>query len=262
MDTTEFKRFIEILAEESGKIIAPLFRNPNLKVELKADQSVVTIADRSAEERLRLLIKRRYPEHGIVGEEFGAEDQQAEFVWVLDPIDGTISFTSGCPLFGTLIGLLHQGRPLLGAIHQPILGQLCLGDTQATFLNGSAVRIRSGLKLEQATLLVSDPCAPAKYKDGTAFERLTRQVNIYRSWGDCYGYLLLSGGYADIMCDPIMNPWDLLPVIPIIEGAGGVVTSWEGADAATADSCVAAGKDLHPQVLKLLKGSSCSSIDL
>jgi fructose-1,6-bisphosphatase/inositol monophosphatase family enzyme len=120
----DLKKFLRHLASESGKVIQPYFGDASVQVERKGDESPVTIADRKAEETLRALINKEFPSHGIVGEEFGNENEDAEYVWVLDPIDGTISFTTGCPLFGTLIGLLHKGEPILGAIHQPILGQL------------------------------------------------------------------------------------------------------------------------------------------
>ena len=125
------------LAAASGEVIRPYFAKADLDVELKGDRSPVTRADREAEAVMRELIGQHYPQHGIVGEEFGTENDGAEFVWVLDPIDGTISFASGCPLFGTLIGLLREGKPVLGAIHQPILEQLCIGDNASTTLNGA-----------------------------------------------------------------------------------------------------------------------------
>ena len=139
---TEVRAFVEKLAAASGEVIRPYFAAPDLDVEFKGDRSPVTQADREAEAVMRELIGQHYPQHGIVGEEFGTENDGAEFVWVLDPIDGTISFASGCPLFGTLIGLLHEGKPMLGAIHQPVLEQLCVGDNASATLNERAVRMR------------------------------------------------------------------------------------------------------------------------
>jgi myo-inositol-1(or 4)-monophosphatase len=201
---------------------------------------------------MRDLIRKTYPGHGIIGEEFGRENVNAEFVWALDPIDGTISFASGCPLFGTLIGLLHGGEPFLGAIHQPILERLCVGDNNQTTLNGQPVYMREVDRLSDATLLATDIRHVEKYQKKEGFERLLQRARLFRTWGDCFGYLLLASGRADIMIDPIMNPWDVLPLIPVIRGANGVITTWDGADAASGNSCVAASKKLHPQVMEIL----------
>ena len=249
---TELRAFMERLAAASGEVIRPWFAAADLDVELKGDRSPVTQADREAEAVMRDLIGRRYPQHGIVGEEFGTENDGAQFVWVLDPIDGTISFASGCPLFGTLIGLLHEGKPVLGAIHQPVLEQLCVGDNTSTTLNGRTVKLRPCARLDEATLLATDLGNIARHQNYERFEALRGRTRLFRTWGDCFGYLLLAGGGADVMLDPIMNPWDLLPLIPVIRGAGGVITTWTGKDAADGASCVAANEALHPQVIELL----------
>ena len=250
----EFITFIHRLAQESAQVIKPYFAAFNLEVELKADETPVTQADRRAEEVMRGLIHKEFPNHGIIGEEFGSENDTAEFVWVLDPIDGTISFTSGCPLFGTLICLLHGGQPMLGAINQPILDLLCIGDNDQTTVNGRPVLMREMDRLSEASLLTTDILNVSKYQQKEGFDRLVQETQLFRTWGDCYGYLLVASGWADIMLDPIVNPWDILPIIPIIRGANGVITSWEGTDAVRGTSCVAANKELHPSVLKILNG--------
>lgn len=246
------RAFLIELAECSGDFIRPYFGRHDVAVETKEDASPVTIADRGAEELLRSLIQKRFPEHGIIGEEFGSERADAEWVWVLDPIDGTKSFTCACPLFGTLIALLHQGQPVLGAIHQPILRQLIVGDGQTTLLNGQAVRVRGTARLDTATLLTSDTLNLGKYQNEAACDRLAAQVKLYRTWGDCYGYLLLASGWADIMIDPIMNPWDIAALIPVVRGAGGVITDWKGNDPMKGTSIVAATPGLHRQVIATL----------
>ena len=248
----EFIRFIRRLADESALVIKPHFAALNFEVEIKEDETPVTIADRQAEAVMRSLIRKVFPDHGIIGEEFGSENEDAEFVWILDPIDGTISFASGCPLFGTLICLLYQEQPILGVINQPILDLYCLGDNNHTTVNGTEVHMRSVGKLSEATLLTTDVLSIAEYQDNVGFETLARKTKYLRTWGDCYGYLLLASGGADIMLDPIMNPWDILPVIPIIQGAEGVITSWDGSDAVRGTSCVAANKRLHPIVMEIL----------
>ena len=241
------------LAKLSGHFIEPFYGRHDMKVDYKADQSPVTAADRGAEEIMRGLIQKRYPGHGIVGEEFGPQNSNAEFVWVLDPIDGTKSFVTGVPLFGTLIGLLHEGQPVLGCIHQPILGQLMIGDTQSTTLNGRVVRTRSTKKIEESTLLTSDPAVIARMPACSGFRRLMDRAALSRTWGDCYGYLLVASGKADVMYDPLMNLWDIAALVPIIRGAGGRITDSKGGPAYPADSIVAsANEDLHRQVLTAL----------
>jgi len=250
--TNEYVEFILALAARSGEVIKPYFAKVDLTVEIKQDQTPVTQADREAEAVMRSLIRETYPHHGILGEEFGPENTSAEFVWVLDPIDGTVSFSRGCPLFGTLIGLLHDGKPLLGAIYQPLLNQMCIGNNAETTLNGRIVQLRDIRQLSEAILLTTDIPSIGRYQKKEDFDRLLGQARLFRTWGDCYGYLLVASGGADIMLDPVMNPWDILPLIPIIQGAQGVITTWSGTDASAGNSCVAANRHLHPRVLEIL----------
>jgi myo-inositol-1(or 4)-monophosphatase len=253
VELNTYRDFILELATASGDLIRPYFGAANLDIELKADETIVTKADRDAEALMREMISRRFPDHGILGEEYGEERPEAEYVWVLDPIDGTISFASASPLFGTLIALLRRGQPVLGCIHQPVLRQLLIGDGESTTLNGSLVHVRSTPALGDTILLVTDLLDVPKHQDGPAFDRLVRGVKLVRTWGDCYGYLLLATGHADIMCDPIMNPWDIAALIPIVQGAGGVITDWQGNDATDADSILATTSPaLHAQVVRRL----------
>ena len=252
MNLAPYRGFLVELAEKSGDFIRPWFASPDLAVETKSDRTPVTIADRGAEELMRRMIHERFPGHGILGEEFGPENIEAEFVWVLDPIDGTRAFAAATPLFGTLIALLHGGRPVVGAIHQPVLRQLLIGDGDRTTLNERPVRVRATQRIEEATLLCSDVFSPARHQNGEAFAALSRRAKLLRTWGDCYGYLLLATGWADIMCDPIMNPWDVAALIPVIRGAGGVITDWQGRDPVNAVSIVAASPLLHAQVIAAL----------
>lgn len=223
-----------------------------MDIQTKADRTIVTRADREAEELLRQEIERSYSDHGIIGEEFGNVRTDADYVWVLDPIDGTISFAAGVPLFGTLIGLLHQGNPVVGCIHQPILNLLCVGDNKVTTINGTPTRIRHCENIEDATLLITDPGLAEQHRDYPAFENLRRKVNTFRTWGDCFAYLQLVTGRADIAVDPIMNPWDLLPLVPVVRGAGAEFTAWDGTDVTQADSCVAASPQIHGNVISEL----------
>jgi myo-inositol-1(or 4)-monophosphatase len=247
------RKFMIELAGRSGDYIRPFFGRADVKVDFKSDLSPVTAADRGAEELMRGLIRRKFPAHGIVGEEAGAENPDAEFVWVLDPIDGTKSFTAAVPLFGTLIALLHKGQPVLGCIHQPVLGQLLVGDNQSASLNGKPARTRPVRRIEDATVLTSDPVVAATRPECRGFRSLMEKSRLSRTWGDCYGYLLVATGWADVMYDPLMNLWDIAALVPIIRGAGGVITDARGGPPYPATSTVAAATaELHSLVIKTL----------
>jgi histidinol phosphatase-like enzyme (inositol monophosphatase family) len=252
MNTAVFESFAVELAEAAAEIIRPLFGDPSLRIDTKSDATPVTEADRNAEIRIREMIRARYPDHGIQGEEFEDENNDAEYVWVIDPIDGTKSFITGCPLFGTLVALLHQGTPIVGLIHQPIVGQMCLGNGTTTTLNGKPVRVRHTETLAAATLLLTDFVNLGDYQDPTGFDRLASEVNLTRTWGDCYGYLLVASGFADLMLDPVVKDWDKLALIPVIRGAGGTITDWQGNDPVTGTSIVAASPALHAEAIRIL----------
>ena len=251
IELSEFKNFSKLLAQSSAEIIKMYFRT-GVSVESKDDNSPVTIADKKAEEVMRELITKHFPDHGIVGEEFGETNKDAEFTWILDPIDGTKSFICGAYSFGTLIGLLRNGQPILGVYNHPILNDFLTGDNLETRINGEKTFIRSCSELSNAVLLTTDHLNIEKYQDIEKFEKLIKKVNLYRNWGDCYGYYLLSTGYADIMIDPIMSPWDLLPLIPIIKGAGGVITDYQGNDPVKGKSAVASSPHIHSDIISIL----------
>ncbi len=258
LDLEPYRRFAVELAESSGELIRPYFgaAPEQLAVEMKINEteieswpSIVTRADREAESLMRELIAKRFPDHGVIGEEYGDERPQAEFVWTLDPIDGTISFAAANPQFGTIVALLHNGSPVLGVIHQPVLRQLCLGDGAETKLNGRLVRTRAPRPLSEATLLVTD----LRFHASQPWTALMSDVNLVRTWGDCYGYLLVATGHADIMSDPGMHIWDIAPLVPIVRGAGGVITDWRGGDAMDMESTLATSSHvLHAEVVRRL----------
>jgi len=252
MDLTPYRNCLTELAAASGEFIRPFFGQTGLVVETKADQSPVTAADRGAEQLIRSLLAKKFPTHGIIGEELGSERPDAEFVWVLDPIDGTKSFITGVPLWGTLIALLHEGKPVLGCIHQPILGQLMIGDGTTTTLNGRPVHTRATTGIAASTFLTSDPFN-FRQRMGPGTNDFLAKAKLVRTWGDCYGYLLVAAGHADIMVDPIMNPWDIAALVPVIRGAGGIITDWSGGSAYPAESTVAAATaELHAEVITSL----------
>jgi histidinol phosphatase-like enzyme (inositol monophosphatase family) len=244
------------LADAAGQVVRRYFRTP-VGVDVKPDQSPVTIADRETEAAMRDLIARRRPQDGIYGEEHGQERTDAEFVWVLDPIDGTRAFITGMPIFGVLIGLLRQGKPVLGIIDQPILKERWLGiQGQGTTLNGQALATRSCPALDKAFLYST---APDMFKgaDAASYARLRDTVRQPRFGGDCYAYGLLALGLADLVVEASLQPYDYCAVVPVVEGAGGVMTDWRGAPLGLhSDGRVAAAGDraCHAQALALLGG--------
>lgn len=247
----EYVDFTKQLAKASGDIINSYFRK-DINIETKSDDSPVTVADKKAEEAMREMIMKAFPEHGIIGEEFGNHNEDAEYQWVLDPIDGTKSFITGTFLFGTLIGLMKDRQPILGAIHHSVTSHLLIGTGGETRLNGNIVKVRPNDKLRNATLLYTDSMDIGKYQNGIAFQQLMGHTWLNRTWGDCHGYFLVATGYADIMIDPIMNLWDIVALIPVIEGAGGTITDWNGGSPLDGNGVIATNGDLHEQVLRAL----------
>ncbi|MBN8222337.1 MAG: inositol monophosphatase family protein [Spirochaetes bacterium] len=240
--------------EISKEVSRRFFKKPLESIGMisKADASPVTAADLEIEAKLRELIEKNFPDHGIIGEEHGNTRTDAEFVWVLDPIDGTKSFITGVPLFTTLISLMHNGEPQCGAIYQPILDELVWGNNKECFFNGSPTRMREKSAHADATLLITDARHMAELHPKADFTDLTKEVKFWRTWADGYGYALLATGYADIMLDPVMNPWDIMAVVPVIRGAGGVATDFAGGDPVKGKSLIAATKTLHASSLKKL----------
>lgn len=248
--------FLRHLARESARVIMPHFANPSLRVEWKADDTPVTYADRKAEEVLRAEIAKTWPDHGIVGEELDDVAADAEYTWVLDPIDGTRSFAAGSPLFGTLICLRRELMPLWGAIHIPALGQLYIGNNESAWLDDRRLHVRETPRLADCTLLTTDPKAPYQYHGAPGWDALLAATGMYRSWGDCFGYTLLASGGADIMTDPAMNLWDVAALLPVLRGCGAAVSDWHGVDplAEDAEGLVAAHPRHHRTIIELLGG--------
>jgi myo-inositol-1(or 4)-monophosphatase len=248
----EYSLFARNLAELSGKIIKSYFRS-DITIDTKADMSPVTIADKKAEELMRNLIMKNYPDHGIIGEEFGSHNEKAEYQWIIDPIDGTKSFICGAISFGTLIALTKNGRPIIGVINQPVLNQFLIGDNESALLNDVAVKVSGRTKLSDSVLLTTDHLNIQKYQDIDKFNSLIHKVKLYRNWGDCYGYYLVATGFADIMIDPEMSIWDSMALIPVIRGAGGTITDYHGNDPVSGKSIIATGSaEIHKEIIKIL----------
>ena len=244
------------LADAAGGAIRPYFRQP-LTVDDKADLTPVTAADRTAEQAMRSLIESRFPEHGIIGEEFGRVRENAEFVWTLDPIDGTKSFISGVPLFGTLIALTRARRPILGIIDQPISRERWVGVVgRPTTLNDAAVHCRACPALAGATLFATTPDM-FKEGDAAAFARVSSAVKLTRFGADCYAYGLLAAGFIDLVLEASLKPYDFCAMVPIVAGSGGIATDWRGGslDLASEGRILVAGdRRAHDAALALLVG--------
>ena len=223
------KDFACLLADAAEKEILKCFRKP-LNIEDKADTSPVTQADKNSERVMREMLHERYPSHGIVGEEYGRENETAEFVWVLDPIDGTKSFIAGVPLFGTLIALLHNGKPVVGVINQPYTKERWVGvKGRQTTLNGKEIHTRACPDINQAVLFSTAGRTMFKTpSDKAKFDALCAEAKICRFSTDCYGYGLLAAGCADIVFETDMKLYDYAALVPVVCGAGGVMTDWAG----------------------------------
>jgi histidinol phosphatase-like enzyme (inositol monophosphatase family) len=256
--TDRLTAFAEELADESRSILHDAAgRTP--EIDIKADLSYVTDTDRKVEERMREMIERQFPDHGILGEEFGSRDLDAEYVWVLDPIDGTAAFVAGIPVFGTLIGVARHGRPWIGVIDHPATAERWVGVSgeRATF-NGRPIRTRACSDLAPALMTNSNPdfFRPA---ERAAFEALRPQVRYTQYGGSCYAYGVLASGRTDLAVDGGLDPVDVFAPAAVIEGAGGIVTDWsgEGITLDWRDLVLAAGnRTLHARALAVLSGGS------
>jgi histidinol phosphatase-like enzyme (inositol monophosphatase family) len=216
-------------ADVAGAVIRPFFRG-TLSAEFKLDRSPVTIADRSAEQAMRAVLSERFPEHGILGEEFGYDRRESRLCWVLDPIDGTRAFITGRPVFGTLVALLDDGRPILGIIDQPVTMERWIGaagrETIFRGPMGGAAGCRPCATLGEAELSCTDPGMLGA--DVPRWQHLADAVQRVSWGGDCYAYGLLALGHIDVIAEVTMKPWDWAALVPVIEGAGGRITDWSG----------------------------------
>lgn len=252
----EYAAFANHLADESGAFIRPLFRK-KLDIISKADESPVTEADRGGERVMRAIINDRYPDHGIVGEEYGAENGDAEWVWHLDPIDGTKSFITGSAQFATLIALTRHGKPVIGIINQPVNNERWIGiDGEQSTFNGAPISTRGCASLDTASIYTwGAECLLGENAD--QMQALVRSAHLTRFSADGYAYGLLALGFVDIVADEGMHPHDYLALAPVVKGAGGVITDWDGREIeyGIGERTLAAGDpDLHAAALNILQG--------
>ncbi len=225
--------FLLELNRASAQAILPLFRADH-GLENKAGPGAfdpVTLADKGAEAAIRRLISERHPEHGVIGEEYGEDRPDAEFVWVLDPIDGTRAFIAGLPVWTTLIGLRHQGRPLLGSIGQPYIGEVFIGDPRGSRLVSVAgarpLKVRACPRLEQSVIATTDPLL-FKGAEVKAWSDLRAATRLARLGCDAYAYAMVAMGVLDLVVEAGLKPWDIEAAVPVLTGAGGRVSDWRG----------------------------------
>lgn len=258
-DLSTLPAFLDRLATAASDSIMPHFRTGH-SVENKGGKlfDPVTVADRGAEKAMRALINTEFPDHGIDGEEFGTERADAEFVWVLDPIDGTRAFITGLPVWGTLIGLTQRGKPILGMMAQPFTGERFAGDGHRAWYTGPTGKVemktRPCAEIGQASLFTTTPTM-FKGAERDAYDRVETSVRLPRYGCDCYAYCMVAAGHADLVIEAGLHSYDIVALIPIIEGAGGRVTNWDGGSAAKGGRVVASGDPrLHDLVLAKLSG--------
>jgi myo-inositol-1(or 4)-monophosphatase len=272
MTAVDFAAFVDRLAQVSSEVILPFFRSA-IGAEDKSRGGVfdpVTEADRGAEAAMRRLIAQTFPAHGVIGEDYGQDRPDAEYVWVLDPIDGTKSFISGLPTWGTLIGLMHNGEPAYGMMSQPFTRERFFGDGKRSRLRtlspmrGEAppsewvtrtLRSRACAELGKATVMTTSHALIKDDADRAAYLKVEREARLARYGADCYAYCALAAGFVDLVIETNLKPHDVVALAPIIEGAGGVMTTWDGDSVAKGGRIIAAGDPrLHELARSILLG--------
>ena len=259
LDAKAIAEFAVQTAEEAGRIALQYFRT-DVAVTNKARKRAfdpVTRADQEVEQRIRTRIRERFPAHRIVGEEYGAQGDENAPAWLIDPIDGTRTFISGSPMWGVLLGLIDGNRCIAGLMHQPFVGETFVGSSAGAFLvrdgQWRKLAVRGTESLADSTLACTHPGMFRTAPELAAFQRVESRCRLSRYGTECYGYCLLAAGFLDIVIEADLEPYDIVPLIPVVEAAGGVVSNWRGEPAIAGGAVVAsASKMLHEQVLKLL----------
>jgi histidinol phosphatase-like enzyme (inositol monophosphatase family) len=251
MNSSLFLEAVTDAARVAGS--AALGYATSFHVENKPDGSPVTNADRAAERQVRDWIERRFPEHGIVGEELGAVREGATYRWLVDPIDGTQSFVHGVPLWGTLIGVLRGNEPIAGAIFCPAVDELmCAASGAGCWLNGAAARVSPVQRLSEGLVLTTDERFTHTPSRATLWRRLAAQARMARGWGDCYGFLLVAAGRAEAMVNDTFREWDAAALYPCIREAGGVIADWNGREDVFGDGAIATNAAISDEVRRVL----------
>ncbi len=256
---TELKSYLDFavdLAYQAGRLTLGYFQT-DFHPDYKSDDTPVTIADRKAEELIRGAIERVYPQHGIVGEEFGEKEGSSSYRWFIDPIDGTKSFMRGVPLYGVLVGLEIEGRIEVGVAHFPALGEMVYAASGlGCYWNGRRAQVAKTERLERSLVSFTDASAFERYGRAEAWRRI-QAASYYRvGWSDAYGHMLVATGRVEVMLDPVMSPWDCGPFPVILREAGGYFGSWSGEETIYAGEALSTTRTLLPSVLRLIEGAS------
>ncbi|OGQ18283.1 MAG: histidinol-phosphatase [Deltaproteobacteria bacterium RBG_16_71_12] len=259
----ELDAFLLELNRAAADVILPVFRNAaQLSMEDKGTVGAfdpVTAADRGAEAAIRKHVAARYPDHGVLGEEYGADRVDAEWVWVVDPIDGTRAFVAGLPVWTTLIGLRHQGRPVLGSIGQPVLGEVFIGRASGsrcvTAAGERPLRVRACARLADAVIATTDPFKLLDERELAVWQRVQAGARFARYGCDAYAYAMVAAGFVDLVAESSLKPWDIDAAVPVLQGAGGMVTDWSGRDIGTAGGqmLIAGDRRLLDEVLPMTR---------
>jgi histidinol phosphatase-like enzyme (inositol monophosphatase family) len=260
LPASELGPFFAALADASGAAILPYFRIGTDTANKASAGSFdpVTEGDRAGERVIRALIEARYPAHAIRGEEYGLSNAGAEYEWIIDPVDGTRGFICGLPTWGTLVGLMRGSVPVYGMMNQPHVGERFTGDGKTACVDGRGGRrillSRKDRRLSEALLATTSP-AIITGADGDAYQRLESRCRLARYGTDCYAYAMVAAGQIDLVAETGLQAYDIMPLIPIIEGAGGIVTTWDGGPAHAGGSILAAGSSaLHAEAMAVLNG--------
>lgn len=254
MATSELTQLLEVAidaAYRAGRRTLAYF-NAGVAVEIKSDNTPVTAADRESEQIIRDTIARYFPTHAILGEEQGATAGDEDYRWIIDPLDGTKSFVHGVPLYGVLIGVEVRKEPVVGVIYLPALDEMVYAASgMGCRWNGRPARVSNVSNLGDALLTTTSPIRCLERSD--AYANLVKQTRLQRAWGDCYGYVLVATGRAEIMLDPVMNAWDAAPMVPILREAGGRFFNWRGEQTIWCSDGAAANVALADQVAQVLR---------
>jgi len=253
MNLAPYLEFALDAAWQAGRITLGYFQTQPT-VERKSDNSPVTIADKEAERKLRALIGQAFPDHGVIGEEFGEQPGASQLTWIIDPINGTKSFVQGVPLYGVLLALVEDQKPLVGVAHFPALNETVYAMRGGgCYWNGRRTHVSAVKHLREAVLLASDINQFERTGKGAAWSRLVDETYIQRTWGDAYGYLLVATGRAEIMLDAKMQVWDCAPLQVIMEEAGGTFTDWQGTPTIYGGESIATNGALFEQVMEITR---------
>jgi histidinol-phosphatase len=246
--------FAHQIAWRAGKLTLRYFQG-DFAVDRKADETPVTIADRESEAFLRAAITARYPDHAILGEEEGLQgDAGATYRWILDPIDGTKSFVHGVPLYGVMVGLVREGDPVVGVVHLPALGEIVYAARgHGCYWNGRPCHVSTTATLRESLVVSSLGHGYAEYGKEEAFQRILKACYLFRTWGDCFGHLLVATGRAAVAIDPQMSIWDSAALYPIVREAGGTFTDWQGNPTIEAADAFSTNGVVFQEVLELMR---------